>query len=330
MKPIKPMGPVEWGLLFTLSVVWGASFFFGKVAVAEMRPFFIVFCRLALASVALNILLVARGMRMPSSFRVWKTLFIMGFFNNMLPFSLIFWGQTQITSSLASILNSTAPLFTVILAHFLTRDERLTVNRLAGIIVGMTGVVLLIGPDALRGIGKDTFAQIGILGAAFSYAVASVYGRRFAGVNPLVAAAGQITAATVMILPITLFFDRPWQNLSLTLSTWGSVIGLGLFCTALAYVVFFRLLASAGATNVMLVAFLVPVSAILLGTVILGERLELRQAGGMLLIAAGLAAIDGRILPLIRSRCRRQPVRAEALRPPAQAAEPADEQVEDS
>ena len=324
------MGALEWSLLLLLSVLWGASFFFGKVALAEMRPFFIVFCRLALASVALNILVVARGLRMPSSSSVWKRLFVMGCFNNMVPFSLIFWGQTQITSSLASILNATAPLFTVVLAHFLTKDERMTPNRLGGIIVGMAGAVVLIGPEALRGIGRDTFAQIAILGAAFSYAVASIYGRRLAGVNPLVAATGQIMAAIVMILPITLFFDRPWQHLSLSWSTWGSIICLGLFCTALAYVVFFRLLASAGATNVMLVTFLVPVSAILLGTVILGERLEWRQGGGMVLIAAGLAAIDGRALRHIRYMFQRQPMETQDLSVPEQAVEPADCNVEDS
>ncbi len=267
---------------------------------------------------------------MPSSPRIWVTLFIMGGLNNLIPFSLIFWGQTQITSSLASILNATAPLFTAILAHFLTTDERLTPNRLSGVLVGIAGVVVLLGPDALRGIGKDTLGQIGILGAAFSYAVASIYGRRFAGVPPLVTAAGQLTAATVMILPIALLFDQPWQHISLSWPTWGSVIGLALLCTALAYVIYFRLLASAGATNLLLVTFLIPVSAILLGTVILGERLEWRQGGGMLLIAAGLAAIDGRILPLIRYRRQRQPVGAKAPIPREQAGEPADCQDEDS
>jgi len=330
MKTIKPMGPVEWGLLLTLSVLWGASFFFGKVALAELQPFSIVLCRVALAASALNILVVGQGLRMPSSPRIWVTLFIMGGLNNLIPFSLIFWGQTQITSSLASILNATAPLFTVILAHFLTKDERLTPNRLTGVLVGIAGVVVLLGPDALRGIGKDTLAQIGVLGAALSYAIATIYGRRFAGVPPLVIAAGQLTASTVMILPIALLFDRPWQNMSLSWPTWGSVIGLALLCTALAYVIYFRILASAGATNVLLVTFLIPVSTILLGTLILGERLEWRQSGGMVLIAAGLAAIDGRILPLIRCRCQRQLVRAKALSSPEQAVEPTDCQVEDS
>jgi drug/metabolite transporter (DMT)-like permease len=296
----KQMGPVEWALLVTLSVLWGGSFFFGKVALADLPPFTVVFGRVSLAALALNLVVLASGQRMPGSPRAWGTFAVMGLLNNLVPFSLIFWGQTHIASGLASILNSTTPLFTVVLAHFLTRDERLTASRLTGVLVGLAGVVVMIGPDVLGGLRANVLAQGAVLCAALSYALAGIYGRRFRGTPPLVTAAGQVTATTVMLLPIMLFADRPWTLPLPGVRTWAAVAGLALLCTALAYVLYFRILAVAGATNLLLVTFLIPVSALLLGGLVLGERLEPRHFGGMGLIALGLAAIDGRPLRVVR------------------------------
>lgn len=287
----------EWSLLVLLSILWGGSFFFAKVALAELGPFTIVFFRVALAALALNVVAAALGQSLWRAGMPWGQLLVMGALNNTLPFSLIFWGQTTITSGLASILNATTPLFTVAVAHVLTRDERMTVRKLVGVLAGFAGVAVLIGPD----LGGSIWGQIACLAAALSYAFAGIYGRRFKalGVQPLQAAAGQLTASAILILPIMLLVEPAWTVPSAV--TWSAVAGLALLSTALAYVLYFRILAAAGATNLLLVTFLIPVTAILLGAAFLGEHLEARQFAGMALIGLGLAAIDGRILARLRA-----------------------------
>jgi len=300
----KVMDPKEWVLLLVLSVLWGGSFFFAKVAVAEIPPLTVVLGRVAVAAAALWLAVRATGRRVPRDGAVWAAFFAMGALNNLIPFSLIFWGQTQIASGLAAILNATTPLFTVVLAHLLTTDERMTRNRLAGVLTGFAGVVLMVGPAALPGLGLSVLAQLAVLAAAVSYAFAGIFGRRFRrlGVAPMVTAAGQVSATTVMMIPLVLLVDRPWTLVPPGALALGAVVALALLSTAVAYVIYFRLLASAGATNLALVTFLIPVSAILLGTLVLGERLDLRHFGGMLLIGLGLAAIDGRPLMAVRRR----------------------------
>ena len=300
------MKPLEWILLIILSILWGGSFFFSKVAVAELGPFTIVLARVGIGAIALNLVVIASGRRMPTSLRIWGLFLVMGALNNLIPFSLIFWGQTQIASSLASILNATTPLWTVLLAHVLTQDERLTPSRLFGVLFGLGGAVVMIGPDALRGPGLNVLAQLAILGAAISYAFAGICGKRFAGTSPYETAAGQVTCAALMMIPIALVVDRPWQAPAPGTTTVGALVALGLLSTAVAYVIYFRLLATAGATNLLLVTFLIPVSAVLLGTAILGEKLGLRHFLGMGLISLGLAAIDGRLISSLRSRLQRQ------------------------
>jgi drug/metabolite transporter (DMT)-like permease len=297
----KVMGPMEWALLLFLAVLWGGSFFFGKVALAQLPPFTVVFGRVCLAAIALNILVVATGKRMPILPKQWAAFFVMGGLNNLVPFSLIFWGQTQIASGLASILNSTTPLFTVVLAHLLTRDEKLTANRAAGVLAGILGVAVMIGPDALSGLSSNVQAQLAVLGAALSYAFAGIYGRRFQGLPPLVTASGQVTATTILMLPVMLVADQPWTLPLPSAGTWAALAGLALLSTALAYVIYFRILAVAGATNLLIVTFLIPVSALVLGMSVLGEHIDGRHFAGMALIALGLAAIDGRPIRLVRS-----------------------------
>jgi drug/metabolite transporter (DMT)-like permease len=298
----KVMRPFEWFLLVLLSILWGGSFFFSKVALAELPPFTIVLGRVGLAALALHILVIASGQRMPTAPNLWGLFLVMGALNNLLPFSLIFWGQTQIASGLASILNATTPLFTVLLAHFLTQDERLTANRISGVFLGLLGAVIMIGPDALQGLGLNVVAQLAILGAAISYAFAGIFGRRFRGISPLITATGQVTSTALMMIPIAMLADRFWTLPAPSFYTWGALAGLALLSTAAAYVIYFRLLASAGATNLLLVTFLIPVSALLLGMGILGEQLEGRHFLGMACIGSGLAAIDGRLISWLRSR----------------------------
>ena len=301
----KTMKASEWLMLIVLSILWGGSFFLSKVAVAELRPFTLVLGRVAVAAVALNGIVIATGQQMPTSLKAWGPFLVMGLINNLIPFSLIFWGQTQIASGLASVLNATSPLWTVVLAHFLTRDERMTPNKLAGVLFGLLGVVVVIGPDVLGGLGLNVLAQFAVIGAALSYAFAGIYGKRFKDRSPYVAAAGQVTATTLMMLPIALWVDRPWLSPVPGAATWGAVLAIGLLSTAVAYGIYFRLLAIAGATNVLLVTLLVPISALLLGALILGERIAPRQWLGMGLVAMGLVTMDGRLLPLVKQKAHR-------------------------
>jgi drug/metabolite transporter (DMT)-like permease len=296
----RTMSGRDWLLLTVLSILWGGSFFFAKVAVGEMPPVSIVLGRVGIAAITLHILVLASGKRMPNDLRLWRDFIIMGLLNNAIPFSLIFWGQKEIASGLASILNATTPLFTVLVAHGFTREEKATPAKLLGVALGLAGVALMIGLDAASGLGAHLIAEVAVLGGALSYAFAGVFGRRFRGRPPLIVAAGQLTGSTMLILPLSLIVDRPWGLPVPSAITFGAIVGLALLCTALAYVIFFRILARAGATNLLLVTFLIPVSALLLGITFLGERLDAHHLAGMGLIGLGLAAIDGRPMRLLR------------------------------
>jgi drug/metabolite transporter (DMT)-like permease len=291
------MGGREWAMLLALAALWGGSFFFNGVAVRELPSLTLVWLRVAVAAIALLLVLRALGQPLPRDRRIWAAFLSMGLLNNALPFVLIVWGQHRIASGLAAILNATTPLFGVLVAHALTRDERLTGLKAGGVALGLGGAAVMIGPDALGGLGNDIPAQLACLAAALSYAFAGIYGRRFRrlGVAPLAAAAGQVCASTLLLLPVMLLIDQPWTLAPPNAATWGAVLGVGLLSTALAYWLYFRILAASGATNLLLVTFLIPVSAILLGVSVLGETLQPRHLLGMALIGGGLAFIDGRL-----------------------------------
>ncbi len=297
----RSMTPREWGMLLVLSLLWGGSFYFIGIAVTELPTFTIVFLRVGIAALGLHVILRVMGERMPTGFGIWRAFFAMGFLNNLVPFSLIVWGQSHVASGLASILLATTPLLTVVVAHFMTADERLSGGRLAGIVVGIVGIVILIGSEAGEGFGFSLVAHIALLGAALFYSFGSVFGRRFQRleVTPITTATGQITASSVMLLPVALVVDRPWVVDMPGGGTWLAIAGLALLSTSLAYILYFRILATAGATNLMLVTFLIPVSAIILGAAFLGEHLQANHFIGMAVIGIGLGAIDGRILKLL-------------------------------
>ena len=295
------MGLKEWGLIILLSIMWGGSFFFVGLAVKEVTPLTIVFCRVSIAAVILLAAVYLKGDKMPTAPGLWGSFFIMGALNNLIPFGLIVWGQTHIESGLASILNATTPIFSVVLAHFFIREERLTANRAAGVLIGWTGVAVLIGIASLKGFGMAVMGQIAVLGAALSYAIAAIYGRRFKGLSPLVVATGMLCGSAVMIAPLALFIEQPW-NLSPSMAAVVALIGLAAISTSLAYIIYFRVLATSGPTNLLLVTFLIPPSAILLGVIVLGEQLGWNAFAGMGLIFLGLIAIDGRIIKVIKSQ----------------------------
>lgn len=292
----------DWLLLLLLSLLWGASFFFGKIAVSEWPPLAVVLARVGLAAAALLVVVRLAGLSMRVGRSMWLAFFGMGLLNNLIPFGLIFWGQTQIASGLASILNATTPLFGVMVAHVFGKDEKASGLKLAGVVAGIVGVAILMGPDAVGGLGSALLPQLACLAAALSYGFAALYGRRFRELPPLVTAAGQVSATTLMTIPLVLIANPPWLLPVPSLKVVLALVGLALLSTALAYVIFFRIMRRAGGTNVILVTFLVPVSAILLGSVFLGEALLPRHFLGMGAIAVGLLLIDGRIAKVARLR----------------------------
>ncbi len=295
---VNTMSQTEWLLLILLSIVWGGSFFFVGVAVDVLPPLTIVALRVSLAAVALLAVVYFTGLRMPANPKIWIAFIFMGILNNVIPFSLIVWGQTHIASGLASILNATTPMFTIVAAHFLTKDEKMTKHKIIGVTIGVAGVVIMLGHEALRGLGDSVFAQLAVLGAAISYAFAGIFGRRFAqaGIKPVVTATGQVTASSLLLIPLAVFYDKPFLLPMPGLEIWLAVLGLALISTAFAYILYFRILSTAGATNLLLVTLLIPVSAILLGTAVLGEQLEHKHMLGIGLISIGLLAIDGKIV----------------------------------
>ncbi|THB80307.1 MAG: DMT family transporter [Desulfobacteraceae bacterium] len=295
----------EWGMLIFLSLIWGGSFFFVGVAVKEVQPFTIVLVRVGLAAFILLAVARVKGTKMPKDPATWGAFLIMGALNNLLPFCLIVWGQTHIESGLASILNAVTPIFSVVLAHFFTREERLTSLRAFGVVMGWIGVAVLIGIEFFKGFGTAVAGQAAVLGAGFCYACAAIYGQRFKMIDPLVVAAGMLTGSTLMMLPLALVADQPWM-LSPGVGSILALIGLAAVSTSLAYIIYFRILASSGPTNILLVTFMIPVSAVFLGWVFLGERLGADIFLGMGLIFTGLIAIDGRLVHrLQRWRCGR-------------------------
>jgi drug/metabolite transporter (DMT)-like permease len=298
------MGAGAWPMLLALSVLWGGSFFFQAVAVQALGPMTVVALRVLIAAVAMWAALAALGTALPRGRAVWVAFLGMGLLNNAIPFTLIVWGQQHVASGLAAILNATTPLFTVLVAHALTPDERITRAKLAGVALGFAGVVVMLGGAALEGAGLALWAQLACLGGALAYAFAGVFGRRFRrmGLAPAVTAAGQVTASSLVMLPLALWVERPWERAMPGAEVLAALLGLGLLSTALAYLLYFRLLAVAGAVNLLLVTFLIPVTAIWLGVAVLGEALTLRQLAGMALVGAGLAAMDGRPLGWARAR----------------------------
>ncbi len=291
------MTPFEWLLLLLLSLLWGGSYFFVGVAVEELPTMTIVFARVSIGAAVLLLCLKSLGIQMPWTRKAWQLFFIMGFLNNAVPFSLIVWGQSHLASGVAAIINSSTPLFTILVAHYLTQDERITKAKFFSVLVGFFGVMVLIGVDSLVMLDGGFWASMACIGAAVSYAFAGVFGRRFAreGIAPMATATGQVCASSCMLFVIMMLLDAPWTLALPSLPVFAALVGIGVLSTALAYTVFFRILATAGATNLLLVTFLLPVNAIILGVAFLSEALLLRHIMGMLLIGVSLLIIDGRV-----------------------------------
>jgi drug/metabolite transporter (DMT)-like permease len=299
----------NWLRLLALSLLWGGTFLFAAIAIKGwpagadngMTPLTVVLIRVAVASLTLLIALRLMGVAVPGGRAVWMAFLGMGLLNNVIPFSLIFWGQSQLPASvaagLASILNATTPLFTVAVAHALTVDEKATPMKVTALLVGLAGVAAMIGADVISQLGASVAGQLACLGAAFVYAFASLFGRRFKalGVTPVQTAFGQVTASSLIMLPLVAIIEQPGAAAMPGMVPLMAVVVMGVVSTALAYILFFQILASAGATRLMLVTFLIPVSGVLLGWAVLGEALKPQHFLGMACIGLSLALIDGRL-----------------------------------
>jgi drug/metabolite transporter (DMT)-like permease len=282
-------------MLLALALLWGGSFFFAGIAVKHVPPFTLAFLRFALAALALHLFIAGRLGLYDVLRTRWRPLLILGLFNNALPHSMIFLGQTEIGAGLASILNATTPIWTVIIAHLMTEDEKLTGRKICGTLLGLLGTTILFSQQLTIGADVPLWAMALPVAAAISYGFAAVWGRQFRDVAAPVTAAGQLTASTLIILPAVLLHDMPWHLPVPPASAIGAVLALALLSTALAYILYFRLITTAGATNTSLVTLLVPPSAILLSTAFLGERLGVEDWLGLALIVLGLLILDGRL-----------------------------------
>jgi drug/metabolite transporter (DMT)-like permease len=299
------LSATNWLLIIILSVLWGGTFFLTKIAVIEIPTFALTFARVVIAAAFLGCVVWISGLSFPRGGALWRELFIMALFNNAIPFCLITWGQKYITAGLASILIATTPLFGAAIAHVVTHDERLNAPRIVGLMIGFLGVVVMIGPDLLRDLGTDVVAQLAVLASAVMYAGSIVYGRRFRHHPPTAIACGQLIAASFLLFIPTMVIDQPWSLAAPSMAPLLAMFGLGLLSTGVGFIIFLSVLARAGATNLMIVNFLNPVSAILLGGLFLGEILTQLQIVGMAAIAVGLAAIDGRPARWLGSTVRR-------------------------
>lgn len=303
----RPMGRVEWAILASLALIWGSAFLFIKVAVASFHPLTYVWMRILIAGATLTIILhfTGRSLRMPV--KVWAAVAVLALLNNVVPFALFGWGSRHIASGLAAILQATTPIFGVVAAHFLTVDEKVTPRRLTGVMIGFAGVALMIGPQLSSDGGSHFTAQLACLFASLLYALAGIYARRFQalGVAPMQLAGAQFVAGAILLAPVAIALGDPLTALPASIGAWGSVAVLAIVCSALAYVLFFRLIERAGATNSLLVTLLVPPVALIVGTVVLGEHFGANQLGGLAAIAAGLAVIDGRLPAMIFWRLRK-------------------------
>lgn len=302
----KSMNLKEWSLLLGLSAIWGSTFFFVEILLTVWPPFTIVFLRVSLGALGLWLYLFMRGRGVPKGFKIWFNLAGMSVLNNVLPFSLFIWAQISITGSLASILNGTMPIFTVLLGYILARDENVSGNKLFGAFIGFLGVAILIGFDALvHGAQENNvLAQLAVLATACCYALASLYGKRFRNmdITPSQTAAGQVTLSSIFIFPIMMIVDQPWTLPIGGIAVWASMLSVGIWGTSIAYIAYFRLLESVGAVNISICTFLIPIFAIVLGVSFLDEVLMPQHIIGMVVIGIGLSLIDGRLINRFRSR----------------------------
>lgn len=297
MNPQQTLSPRAWAELGLLALIWGGSFLSIRVGLEQLGVLTLVSFRVLGALVVLWAYVLARRLPLPKGPRIWAAFLILGLLNNLIPYTLITWGELRIPTGLASILNGATAIFGVIVASLAFRDERLHLRKLAGVLMGFAGVVTVIGIEALAALDLTSLSQLAILGASLSYACAAAFARAtMKGLRPEVVSAGMLAGSAVMLVPLALWQDG-LPTLHYTPAVWSATVYLAFAATAGAYLLFYRVLGMAGAGNVSLVTLLIPPIAIVLGALVLGEALPPRAYGGFALLALGLLVIDGRLLP---------------------------------
>lgn len=289
-----------WALLLILALLWSSSFIFMKVAGAEIPVLTLVLLRVGIAAIVLHLFVVASGRRYPRGRGELLRFALMGLVNNVLPFALIIYAIARIGAGAASILNATSPIFALLIAHVATANEKITPRKLSGVLLGLGGVAAMVGPQALAGLESEVVAAAAMALASLFYGFSAVLGRSFRSIDPVVSATCQLTAATLMLTPVALAFDRPWKDTLPGIAASTSVLGLAVFSTAIAYVVFYALIRHAGSTNTILVTLLIPVGGVIFSWLLLDEIFTVQEACGMALIGLGLIVIDGRLAARLR------------------------------
>ena len=280
-------------LLLALALIWGSSYMLIKLGLETLPPLTIAAGRIGLAAMVVVVIVWWRGERLPVGFNQWRPFMVMAMLSNVLPFTLIAWGEVRIDSGLTGILLGCMPLATLVLAHLFTRDERLSTHKIMGLTLGGGGLALLIGADALAGLGGHLLGELAVIGAGLSYASATVYAHRAIRGRPTVSSASTLLVATAIILPFSLALDTPWRLDPSALSL-AAVAVLGIVGTGLATVIYFRLVGGAGATFTAMINYLIPPISVLWGVTLLAETPSLRMAGALALILAGVGLINRR------------------------------------
>ncbi len=303
MNAAPKLDGTSWAMIGAMSLLWGSAFLLIEIGLRSFAPNTLVFLRMAIAAPVMVLALMVLKERLPTDWASWRRLFVLGALNAALPFILFFWGQQYLESGYASVLNATTPLWGVLVAHFLTDDEKATPLRIIGVLLGMAGIILMIGPQAMSGLSQSLLAQLACIASTFFYSFAAIYGRKLGkeAMTPMAVATGQVITAAIIMLPVMLAFDRPWEQPLPAIDGMIAAVALGIPVTAVPYLLYFKTIDRAGASNATLVAFIMPVVAILLGIGFLDEMLTAGQIAGTALIALGLLAIDGRLLARLRN-----------------------------
>ena len=284
--------PKELALLLVLSTLWGASYSFTKIGVETIPPLTLIAARTLIAGMILVAIIQWRGLTLPGEASTWRRFLFQACLNSVVPFTLIAWAQQTVDAALATILNSTSPVFTFLLSLLVARHEPVTSLKLFGVAAGVAGICLIVGVQALGGIGQALWSQLAIVAATVCYAGAAIFGKGFKGLDPIMPAAGSMICAAAVLVPASLIADRPW-TLSPSMESILALLALSVFSTALAFAIYFRLLQTLGSIGTTAQAYLRVPIGVAIGVMLLGEKLSSTGMIGLLFVIAGVAAMTG-------------------------------------
>jgi drug/metabolite transporter (DMT)-like permease len=286
----RPNLPFELLLLFVLATLWGASYSFIRVGVETIPPITFIAARTLIAGALLFAVIHARGIAVPRDAAIWRKFLFQACLNSVIPFTLIAWGERSVDAGLATILNSTSPIFTFLLTVLVTRHEPTTARKLFGVVAGIAGIGLIVGTEALSGLGHQLWAQLAIVVATICYAGAAIFGKSFKGLHPMLPAAGSLLSGAVLLIPASLIVEHPW-TLAPSLASLAALLALAVFSTALALVIYFRLINTLGSVGTVSQAYLRVPIGVAIGAVFLGETLTSSAWIGLVCVIAGVAAM---------------------------------------